>query len=207
MNPIRTVLVADDHPAILAGLAEIIKSDSNLHFIGFARNGVEARDAYLKFRPDVLLMDLQMPVVGGLESIREIRTLVPDARIAILTSFDGEEDIERGLRDGAKAYVLKDAPPETILQCIHAVAAGRRFLSNSVAQKLVGNFDANRLSTRELEILRLVLEGNSNKVISRIAGISNGTTKFHLKNIFAKLGAKSRTQAITIAQRRGIFRA
>jgi DNA-binding NarL/FixJ family response regulator len=201
-----SVLVADDHPMIINGLRDIIEREPRLRFIGQATHGREAREAYMSLRPDILLIDLNMPDVGGLEAIREIRAADPTARIIILTSFDGEEDIYRGLKAGAKAYMLKDASKNAIVDCMLAVAAGRKYLPTTVASKLANRFDANELSSRELEILRLVAEGKSNKLISRTTGIADGTTKFHIKNIFAKLGVASRTQAVSVAVRAGIVR-
>jgi two-component system NarL family response regulator len=147
-----------------------------------------------------------MPGLNGLEALKAIRVHDPAAKAVILTSYEGEEDIYQALVAGARAYLLKESPPLTIIECIIAVAAGRKYLPASVAATLAGRFDSNTLSHREMEVLRLLAEGKSNKVISRMIGIAEGTIKFHLNNIFGKLGVTSRTAAIASAVKRGLVR-
>jgi two-component system NarL family response regulator len=201
-----TVLIADDHPMVLRGLAEIIEQAPNLRLVGTASNGEEARKAYQRLRPDVLLIDLEMPEWDGRRAIRAIRSDAPNARIIILTAFAGEEDVFDGLRAGARAYLLKDASAESILECINTVAGGGKYVAPPVAVKLANRFGSAELSPREKEILDLVVAGKNNKLISRATGITIGTTKFHLTNIFGKLGVSSRTEAIHIALKRGLVR-
>jgi two-component system NarL family response regulator len=205
LSPI-SVVVADDHPLILSGLKDVIGDEPSLQLIGVASNGRLAVELYLKLRPQVLVIDLNMPECSGLEAIEQIRQADSHARIVILTSYDGEEDIYKGLAAGAKAYLLKDAPSEILVECIRTVAAGRKYIPSSVAAKLAGRFDSNQLSPRELEILHLVAAGKSNKRIARETGITEGTTKFHLNNIFSKLDVHSRTEAVNLAMRRGIVK-
>jgi DNA-binding NarL/FixJ family response regulator len=201
-----TVMIADDHPMILGGLKDMIERQDGLQLVAQARNGKEAVRAYLEYRPDVALIDLNMPEMNGLQAISQIRTHDPAARIIILTSFDGEEDIFRGMAAGARAYLLKDAPVQSIVDCIKIVAEGGKFLPQTVAAKLAERFDSDQLSGRELEILQLVAAGKSNKMISRIKNIAEGTTKFHVNSIFAKLQVNCRTEAVNVAIRRGLVK-
>jgi DNA-binding NarL/FixJ family response regulator len=200
-----SVLIADDHPMILRGLKDMIDNERGMKLVGQASNGREAVRGFLEHRPDVALIDLNMPE-SGLRAISQIRVHDPAARIIILTSFEGEEDIYRGMAAGAKAYLLKDAPAQSIVDCIGVVAGGNKYLPPSVAAKLAERFDTDRLSGRELEILQLVAEGRSNKVISRMKAIAEGTTKFHVNRIFAKLQVNCRTEAVNVAIRRGLVK-
>jgi two-component system NarL family response regulator len=170
-----------------------------------ATTGREAFECYQQFRPDVVLMDLNMPEMNGVHAIEAIRALDPGANIVILTTYQGEEDVYRGLRAGAKAYLLKDAGLEQLADCIKAVAAGRKFLPPELAAKLADRLDVNRLSKRELEILAHLSAGQSNKMIARSAGIEVGTVKFHVNNILTKLNVSSRTEAATVAAQRGLL--
>lgn len=202
-----SVLIADDHPLILAGLAALIAAMPGLALAGQADNGARAVELYRQHRPQVTIMDLSMPVMHGLEAIGQILALDPDARIVILTTYQGDEDVHRGMRAGARGYLLKDSSPEQLVACIHAVAQGRKFLPPEVASKLAAHTEVARLSPRELEILAHLATGKSNKMIARSAAIEVGTVKFHVNNILAKLNVGSRTEAATVASRRGLLSA
>ena len=206
MRPI-TVLIADDHPLILAGLAAVIATEPALTLAGQARDAAAAVEQFVRLRPDVLLIDLNMPAGGGLEAIRAIRALVPDARIVILTTYDGDEDIYRGMLAGASGYLLKQSGLDDVLHCVRQVAAGRRYLAPGLAEKLAGRVDANRLSRREMEILAHLAAGMSNKVIARTENIGVGTVKYHVNNILSKLNVSCRTEAACVAARRGLIHA
>jgi len=199
-----TLLIADDHPLILAGLAALIRAEPALALVGQAADAGAAVEHYLRLRPDVLLVDLNMPGGGGVEAIRKIRAVVPDARIVILTTYDGDEDVHRGLQAGASAYLLKQSGLDDVLQCVRLVAANRRYLAPGLAEKLAQRVDANRLSPRELEILAHLAAGMSNKVIARTENIGVGTVKYHVNNILSKLNVSCRTEAACVAARRGL---
>jgi two-component system NarL family response regulator len=200
-----SLLIADDHPLILAGMASLIGAMAEFRLVAQATTGREAFECYQQFRPDVVLMDLNMPEMNGVHAIEAIRAFDPGANIVILTTYQGEEDVYRGLRAGAKAYLLKDAGLEQLADCIKAVAAGRKFLPPELAAKLADRLDVNRLSKRELEILAHLSAGQSNKMIARSAGIEVGTVKFHVNNILTKLNVSSRTEAATVAAQRGLL--
>jgi two-component system NarL family response regulator len=196
-----SILIADDHPLILAGLASLINATPDFRLVAEAVNGRQALDYYQQLRPHVVLMDLNMPELNGVETIERIRQIDPNACIVILTSYRGEEDVYRGLHAGA----LKDAGLEQLIKCIKTVAGGSKFLPTEVASKLAERMETNRLSKRELEILVHLATGKSNKMIARSAGIEVGTVKFHVNNILAKLNVSSRTEAATVAARRGLI--
>jgi len=200
-----TVLIADDHPLILAGLAALIRAEPALQLVGEASDAVAAVEQYLRLRPDIMLVDLNMPGGGGVEAIRKIRALVPDARIVILTTYDGDEDVHRGLLAGASAYLLKQSGLDEVLLCVRQVAANRRYLAPGLAEKLAGRVNANRLSRRELEILAHLSAGMSNKMIARTENIGVGTVKYHVNNILSKLNVSCRTEAACVAARRGLI--
>ena len=200
-----TLLIADDHPLILAGLAALIRTEPTLMLVGEAVDAVAAVDQYLRLRPDVMLVDLNMPGGGGIEAIRKIRALVPDARIVILTTYDGDEDVHRGLLAGASAYLLKQSGLDEVVHCVRQVAANRRYLAPGLAEKLAARVDGNRLSRRELEILVHLAAGLSNKMIARTENIGVGTVKYHVNNILSKLNVSCRTEAACVAARRGLI--
>jgi two-component system, NarL family, response regulator len=199
------VLIADDHPVVRMGVAFLVSEQPQLHLVAQAASGEEAVRLYGEHRPDVVLMDLRMPGLDGVAAISALRALDPDARIVILTTFDGEEDIYRGLRAGAKAYLLKDSPQQELLDCIHAVARGQKYLPPQVAARLAERMDNSELSKRELEVLRQLATGMSNKQIARVTGITEGTVKFHVTSIMSKLDSKSRTEAVAVAVKRGLI--
>lgn len=200
-----TLLVVDDHPLILAGLAALIRTEPTLALVGQASDGLAAVDAYLRLRPDVMLIDLNMPGGGGVEAIRRVRAHVPDARIVILTTYEGDEDVHRGLLAGASAYLLKHSTLDEVVHCVRQVAAHRRYLAPGLAEKLATRVAANKLSRRELEILAHLSAGLSNKMIARTENIGVGTVKYHVNNILAKLNVSCRTEAACVAARRGLI--
>jgi DNA-binding NarL/FixJ family response regulator len=199
------VLIADDHPIVRMGLAGMVAAQSGLSLVGQADSGEAAVQQYRQLRPDLVLMDLRMPGLDGVAAIEAIRGLDAAARIIILTTFDGEEDIYRGLRAGAKAYLLKDAPHEQITECIQAVMRGQRYLPGPIALKLADRLEGDALSRREQEVLRQMATGKSNKEIARETGITEGTVKFHVTAVMAKLSVKSRTEAVAVAVRRRLI--
>lgn len=202
-----TLLIADDHPLILAGLAALIHSMPQLQLVAQADNGARAVELYRQHRPQVVIMDLSMPVMHGLDAIGHILAIDAQARIIILTTYQGDEDVHRGLRAGAAGYLLKDSGAEQLVACIETVAQGEKFLAPEVASKLAERTELARLSRRELEILAHLATGKSNKMIARSAAIEVGTVKFHVNNILAKLNVASRTEAATVASRRGLLSA
>ena len=200
-----SLLIADDHPLILAGLASLIDSLPGLRLLGQAGTGSAAVALYRQLRPDVVLMDLNMPEMHGVEAIERICAQDAQAKIVILTTYQGEENVHRGLRAGARGYLLKDSCFLQLTECIRSVAAGRQYLPPELAAQQAGRIEANRLSKREHDILLHLSAGKSNKMIARSAGIEVGTVKFHVNNILCKLNVSSRTEAATVAARRGLL--
>ncbi|MYM66882.1 response regulator [Pseudoduganella sp. FT55W] len=204
MDPI-SILIADDHPLILAGLSALLGAMPEFRLVAQATDGVQAVEQYRLHRPDVAIMDLGMPRLNGVDAIERIRAEDPDASIVILTTHQGDEDVYRGLTAGAKAYLLKDGACEQLVDCLRTVASGQQYLPAAVASKLAERKAGNPLSRRELEILAHLATGKSNKMIARSADIEVGTVKFHVNNILAKLNVASRTEAATVAARRGLL--
>jgi DNA-binding NarL/FixJ family response regulator len=200
------VLIADDHALVRRGLVAIINMEDDATVVGEAGDGEEAIEMWRRLRPDVVLMDLRMPKLEGVEAIRRIRTEDPDAGIIVLTTFDHDEDIYAGLRAGAKAYLLKDVQPEELFRCIRAVHAGEAYLQPKVAAKLVQRVQEEPLTEREEQILKLLAEGKSNRSIGQSLFISESTVKSHLKSLFVKLDVTSRAEAISLAARRGLVK-
>jgi DNA-binding NarL/FixJ family response regulator len=201
-----TILTADDHPLIRDGLAAVLRAESGLQVVAEAANGEEAIEAYARLRPDIVLMDLRMPVMDGLAATRAILTDDPNARIIVLTTYDGDEDIHRALAAGARGYLLKDMMRTDLLNVIRAVHRGQRGIPAPVAARLAEHTPRIGLTPRELEVLRLVADGLSNMQVAERIGRTEGTVKVHLKNILQKLDAKDRTEAVTTALRRGFIR-
>lgn len=198
------ILIADDHPVVRDGLAGVIEEQDDMAVVGQAGTGPEALALYEKLRPDVTLMDLRMPGMNGVETIAAIRRQSPAARAIILTTYDTDEDIFRGLQAGAKAYLLKDVGRQVLLATIRAVHAGQSPVSPEVGAKLAGRIGSEQLSERELEVLRLLVRGMSNQEIAGALFISESTVKFHVNHILSKLNAGDRTQAVIIALKRGL---
>jgi two-component system NarL family response regulator len=203
MPPIR-ILLADDHAVVREGLAAMISRRADMQVVAEAENGARAVELARQHQPDVILMDLRMPEMGGVEAIGHIRAERPEARIIVLTTYDGDEDIYRALQAGAKAYLLKDTPRDELLDAIRAVHAGQKRLPPEVAAKLAERITAEPLTPRELDVLRLIVAGMSNKEIGAALNIAEGTVKIHVNGLLGKLGVSDRTQAVTEALRRGI---
>lgn len=200
------VLIADDHPVVRDGLAAILGLQSDMKVVGQAGNGEEARTLFEKHQPDVVLLDLRMPGKDGLETLKMIREKQPAARIIILTTYGGDEDIFRSLKAGARGYLLKDAPRQQILEAIRAVHAGQKYIPADVAWKAAEHALKPQVTPREIEVLQHMARGVSNKEIGAALFLSEGTVKTHVKSILAKLEAVSRTEAVTVATRRGLIR-
>jgi two-component system, NarL family, response regulator len=203
--PARVMLV-DDHALLRTGVANIINQEPDLHVVAEAANGVEAIAAFRQHHPDVTLLDLRMPVMEGVEAVRHIREIDPQARVIVLTTYDADEDIARALQAGAKAYVLKDISADALVACIHDVLAGKTYLAPAAAAKLAERVTRIQLTPRELSTLRLMADGKANKEIATDLGISERTVKTHLGHLFEKLGVTSRTEAVKVATRRGLVR-
>jgi two-component system NarL family response regulator len=200
------VLIADDHPLVRRGLAAIINMEDDATVVGEAGDGEEAVALWRRLHPDVTLMDLRMPRLEGVQAIRQIRAEDPQASIIVLTTFDHDEDIYAGLRAGAKAYLLKDVQPEELFRCIRAVHAGEAYLQPRVAAKLAQRMHEESLTEREVQILKLLAEGRSNRAIGQALFITESTVKSHLKSLFAKLDVTSRAEAIALAAKRGLVK-
>ncbi|QLE53177.1 response regulator transcription factor (plasmid) [Nostoc sp. C057] len=198
------VLVVDDHPVVRQGLIGMLEEAPDIVIVGQGRNGHEAIAVFQQQQPDVTLMDLRMPDMGGVQAITVICNEFPNARIIVLTTYDTDEEIYRGLRAGAKGYLLKDSEPEELLTAIRTVTRGQQYIPLNVAAKLVQRMTAPELSDRELEVLQLVGQGMSNQEISTALNISESTVKTHINRILSKLDVKDRTQAAIIALKRGI---
>jgi DNA-binding NarL/FixJ family response regulator len=198
------VMVADDHPVVCMGLSAMISTQADMTMVGEAANGREAIELFRQHQPDVTLMDLRMPVCGGVEAIRAIRSFSEHGGFIVLTTYQGDEDIHRALVAGASAYLLKGMPHGELLQAIRSVHAGLRYLPPAVLKSLAERPPGNELSPRELDILRLICEGQSNKRIAEALGITEGTVKWHINIILSRLNVSDRTQAVVTALHRGI---
>lgn len=203
IEPIR-VLIVDDHPVVRTGLALMLKYESDMAAIAEASNGLEAVQLFREQQPDVTLMDLRMPAMDGVAAIAAIRAEFAEARIILLTTYDGDEEIYQGLRAGAKGYLLKDAPCEELLAAIRAVHEGQSHIPAVVGAKLVERMGNPELSEREREVVQLIAKGMSNQEIALALGITEGTVKFHVNNILSKFQVHDRTQAVIVALKRGI---
>jgi DNA-binding NarL/FixJ family response regulator len=202
--PIR-ILVVDDHPVLREGIAALVNGQPDMKLVGEASNGQEGLAQYRLHRPDVTLMDLQMPTMSGIETIIAIRNESPDARIIVLTTYGGDVQVVRALKAGARGYVLKAHVHKTLLDTIRAVQAGQKRISPEIAAELADHAGEEELTAREIAVLRLVALGNTNKEIAAQLRISDETVKSHVTNILEKLGANDRTHAVTTALRRGII--
>jgi DNA-binding NarL/FixJ family response regulator len=202
-EPIR-ILVADDHHVVRQGLVALLKTVSGLEVVAEAADGNEAIDRFDEHRPDVTLMDLRMPKVSGVDAVAQIRRKYPGARIIVLTTFDGDEDIYRALQAGAKGYLLKGMFGEELIDAIRAVHAGKTRIPSAVAERLANRMAGPGLTSRELDVLKAIVAGRSNKEIGMDLSISEATVKTHINSILGKLGVTDRTQAATTALQRGI---
>lgn len=198
------LMVAEDHHIVRQGLVALLKTVGDFQVVAEASDGAEAIECFDRLKPDVTLMDLRMPRIGGVEAVSTIRRQHPAARIIVLTTFDGDEDIYRALQAGAKGYLLKGMFGEELFDAIRAVHAGRSRLPAVVAERLAERMGGPGLTARELDVLRLVVAGRSNKEIGNELVISEATVKTHVNNLLSKLGVSDRTQAATTALQRGI---
>jgi len=198
------VLIVDDHSIVRQGLATIINRDPEMTVIAQAEDGQQAIGCFSEYQPDVTLMDLRMPQMGGVEAITAICAQFKPARIIVLTTYDGDEDIYRGLQAGAKGYLLKDTKPKELLNAIRMINRGQQYIPPEVGAKLVQRMSNPELSDRELEVLRLIGQGMSNLDIATALTIGESTVKSHVNRILSKLGVSDRTQAVIIAVKRGI---
>jgi len=200
------ILIADDHSVVREGLVSLVKRKSDMTVVAEASNGREAVDLWKEHRPDVTLLDLRMPELDGVGAIKEIREFDDGAHIIVLTTFDGDEDIYRAIKAGAKGYLLKDTAREALMESIRRVHAGETCIPPALAAKLAERVSGEALSAREIEVLQRIAAGKSNKEIGAELFISEGTVKTHVKSIFSKLDVVSRTEAVATATRRGLIR-
>jgi DNA-binding NarL/FixJ family response regulator len=203
-NCIR-ILSVDDHDLVRKGIAAILSTEPDLMLVAEASSGAEAIRLHRLHRPDVTLMDLRLPDKSGIETTRDIRSEFPEAKIVALTSYDGDQDIYRALEAGVRGYLLKEMVHTEVVRAIRVVHSGKRFIPLEVTQQLHGFFPEVALTPREIEVLSLVARGFGNKEVGDMLGTAPGTVKAHVQSILSKLGAKDRTNAVTIALRRGII--
>jgi DNA-binding NarL/FixJ family response regulator len=207
MSPIR-LLIVDDHPIMRDGLRGVFTDDAEFEVVGEAGDGAEAVRLAQRLDVDVILMDLRMPTMGGVEAITRLRELRHPARVLILTTYDTDRDVLPAINAGATGYLLKDAPRDELLRAVRAAHAGQSVLAPSVASTLIGLVGTNcpdALSPRELEVLRLVADGATNQVAARRLLVSETTIKTHLLHIYTKLGVRDRAAAVSVAYKRGLF--
>jgi DNA-binding NarL/FixJ family response regulator len=198
------IMLVEDHQVVRQGLVALLSTMEDLEIVGSVGDGLEAIETFRKVEPDVTLIDLQLPKLGGADTIRQIRTEFPQARFIVLTTFDGDEDIYRALQAGARAYLLKGMPLDELLTTIHAVHNGKLHIPSAVAEKLAERLSGQELTPRELSVLERIVAGRANKEISADLSISEATVKTHINSMLGKLGVADRTHAATVAIQRGL---
>jgi DNA-binding NarL/FixJ family response regulator len=199
------ILTVDDHPLLRKGIAALVNAEPDMKLVSEASNGQEAIESFRLHRPDVTLMDIQMPSVNGIEAISCIQGEFPDARIIVLTTYTGDAQVLRALKAGARGYVLKGHVHRELLETIRAVHAGQKRIPPEIATELAEHTADDELTSREIDVLRLIAAGNSNKLIADQLSIGEATVKSHVTNILSKLGANDRVHAVTIGLKRGII--
>jgi DNA-binding NarL/FixJ family response regulator len=207
MRPERKIriLIADDHYIVRMGLIALMNTEPDLEVVAEAADGAQALELFRKHNPDLALLDMRMPVKNGIETTKEIRSRFPDARVLILTAFDGDEEIHNALQAGAQGYVLKSSTGEKLIPAVRAVAAGQRWIPQEVADRLTARNQFEELTPREVQVLQQLARGLANKEIADVLRITEYTVKDHLKSILAKLRVTDRTEAVTAALQRGII--
>jgi DNA-binding NarL/FixJ family response regulator len=208
------VLIVDDHPVVREGLSTMLSREKDIEVVGQAENGQKAIEKARELRPDIILMDLRMPEVDGIEAMRRIKMSNPEIKFIVLTTYDNDEYIFKGIESGARAYLLKDSPREDLFKAIRGVSKGESLIEPAVAGKVLNRFAelsrqvqvSETLSEREVEVLVLMAKGASNKVIASSLNIGESTAKTHIQRIFNKLGVNVRTEAVTEAVKKGIIR-
>lgn len=204
MTPIK-ILIVDDHPIMRVGIAALISSSPEMECVGQAGSGEEAIQQHAACKPDITLMDLRLPGISGVETIRRIRQKAPNARFIVLTTYEGDEDIHQAMEAGASGYLVKGLPQEMLVSAVRRVHAGGRYLPPSMSQALASRLPDSSLSHREREVLKLMAEGKSNREIADKLEITEATVKCHVSVILARLNASDRTQAVVIALQRGLL--
>ncbi len=199
------VLSIDDHPLVREGLAALINDQADMRVVGQGSTGHDAIQRFREHQPDIVLMDVRLPDMSGIDAMITIRSEFPEARIIMVTSSEGDVEMQRALAGGARGYMLKSMPPNDLLEAIRKVHVGKKAIPSEIAARLANHMSDEALTAREVEILQQVAEGNRNRDIAERLFISEGTVKVHIQHIMEKLGANDRTQAITIAVRRGII--
>ena len=203
--PAIRILIVDDHPLFLEGIATVIAHQHDMMLAGRATSGRQAVEEFKRVQPDITLMDLRLPDMSGIAAVSAICSEFPQAKVIVLTTFEGDVEIQRALAAGVRAYMLKSSPLEELVDVIRKVHSGRKHLPPQVAQTLAENFGGESLSEREVEVLKRMAEGDRNRDIAECLSISEETVKVHIRHIMDKLGAKDRTQAVSIALRRGVI--
>jgi len=204
-NTLIRILTVDDHPVLRKGIAALVNAEPDMKLIAEAANGQEAVELFRSLRPDITIMDLQMPEMDGTEAILQIQSEFPGARIVVLTTYNGDTQVLKALKAGARAYILKRHVHKELLEAIRAVHAGQKRIPPDIAAQLAEHAADDALSPREIDVLRLIGTGNSNKLIADQLSITEATVKSHVANILSKLGANDRAHAVTIGLRRGII--